>query len=289
MAVRTIIRIDEEACDGCGLCAAACHEGAIAIVNGKARLIRDEYCDGLGACLPVCPTGAITFETREAAPFDEELVRRHLAARPAAEAADGPAAGRPVSGPAAEEPGGGAGDAGERGRAHGHGSPAGPAGGCPGSRISFFARREWPAPEQTPADAGEHPAASGDGRTGSELSQWPVQLQLVPVRAPFFDQADLLVAADCSAYACGDFHRRFMRGRVALIGCPKLDAADYADKLASILWHNDIRSVTVVRMEVPCCGGIEAAVMAAVEAAAAGGKPVPWRAVVLTRDGRVLA
>lgn len=271
MMMRRIITIDEEACDGCGLCVTACHEGAIAIVDGKARLVRDEYCDGLGDCLPACPTGAIAFEMREAAPFDEEAVKRHLAARKREE------------------------------------QPAVMPVGCPGSRARVIGRAVQPAAEGPGAMSGDCPTgrlAAGsdnvpedgsadrpsgmcdDGTTGSELSQWPVQIQLVPVRAPFFDQADLLVAADCSAFACGDFHRRFIRGRVTLIGCPKLDMADYSRKLAAILQQNEIRSVTVVRMEVPCCGGIELAVQ---DALAISGKRISWQVAVLSRDGTVVA
>ncbi len=227
--IRTIIRIDKERCNGCGLCAAACHEGAIGMVDGKAELLRDDYCDGLGNCLPVCPTGAITFEEREAAAFDEKAVRAHM----------------------------------EQGRAH--------AGGCPGSQarsIQREARTEDPAGEIT-----------------SELSQWPVQIKLAPVRAPYFEGAQLLVAADCTAYAYGDFHRRFLRGKVVLIGCPKLDMTDYAEKLTEILRQNEIRSVTVVRMEVPCCGGIEQAVKLALQES---GKFLPWQVVTVSTDGRIL-
>ena len=227
--IRTIIKIDKERCDGCGLCAEACHEGAIGMVDGKAELLRDDYCDGLGNCLPVCPTGAITFEEREAAAFDEEAVRAHMERR----------------------------------------SPA--AGGCPGAQarsIRREARREEPA-----------------GELASELSQWPVQIKLAPVRAPYFEGAQLLIAADCTAYAYGDFHRRFLRNRVVLIGCPKLDMVDYTEKLTEILRQNEIAGVTVVRMEVPCCGGIEQAVKLALQRS---GKFLPWRVVTISTDGRIL-
>ena len=227
--IRTIIRIDKERCNGCGLCAAACHEGAIGMVDGKAELLRDDYCDGLGNCLPVCPTGAIAFEEREAAAFDEKAVRAHM----------------------------------EQGRAH--------ADGCPGAQarsIQREVRTEDPAGEIT-----------------SELSQWPVQIKLAPVRAPYFEGAQLLVAADCTAYAYGDFHRRFLRGKVVLIGGPKLDMTDYAEKLTEILRQNEIRSVTVVRMEVPCCGGIEQAVKLALQES---GKFLPWQVVTVSTDGRIL-
>jgi len=234
---RKIIRIDEEKCNGCGLCAKACHEGAIVMTAGShgpvAKLIRDDYCDGLGDCLPVCPTGAITFEEREAAAFDTEAVKAHMAAR----VVDGGC----------------------------------PSGGCPGSRAHAIART--PVAEAAPVETSE-----------SQLRQWPVQIKLAPVRAPYLDGAHLLIAADCAAYACGDFHRRFMAGKVTLIGCPKLDSGDYGEKLLEILRHNDIKSVTIARMEVPCCGGLQ---QAAVEALRNCGKMIPWHVVTLATDGRV--
>lgn len=229
--LRKIIHIDESKCDGCGLCAKACHEGAIGMVNGKARLLREDYCDGLGDCLPACPQDAITFVEREAAAYDEAAVR---ASKARAEAS------KPL--------------------------PC----GCPGSRARALA----------PAAAA--PAAAAP----SQLRQWPVQLRLVPARAAYFQGADVLVAADCAAYAHGNFHQEFIRGRVTLIGCPKLDEADYAEKLTEILRGNDIRSLTVVRMEVPCCGGIERAAAAAVRQS---GKEIPFRVVTLSTDGQVLA
>ena len=231
---RKIIRIDEEKCNGCGLCAKACHEGAIGMVNGKARLMREDYCDGLGDCLPACPTGAISFEEREAPAYDHAAV---LAAKAAKEQAG------------AEEPC-----------------------GCPGSRsraLNHDAASDAAAPELP-----------------SALSQWPVQIKLVPVTAPYFEGADLLIAADCTAFAYGDIHRRFIRGRITLIGCPKLDAVDYSEKLTAILQNNEIRSITVLRMEVPCCGGIEQAVKRAI---LASGKFLPWHVVVLSADGRILS
>ena len=233
--IRKIITIDEEKCNGCGACAAACHEGAIGMVNGKARLLREDYCDGLGDCLPACPTGAITFEEREAPAYDHAAV---LASKAAKEAQAGPL-------------------------------PC----GCPGS-MSRAIRREAACPSGAPEAAAP-----------SELRQWPVQIKLVPVKAPWLDGADLLIAADCTAYAYGAFHRDFIRGRVVLVGCPKLDEGDYTEKLSAILAQNDIRSVTVARMEVPCCGGIQQAALRAVQHS---GKRIPLRVVTLKTNGEVL-
>lgn len=198
--IRKIIQIDTEKCNGCGLCAKACHEGAIGMVDGKAKLLRDDYCDGLGDCLPACPVNAISFTVREAAAYDEAAVL----------------------------------------------------------------------------------AKKGKG---SQLQQWPVQIRLVPVEAPFFQGADLLVAADCTAYAYAEFHKDFIRGRVTLVGCPKLDSVDYAEKLTEIFRNNEIRSVTVVRMEVPCCGGMENAVKRALHDS---GKFLPWQVVTISTDGKIL-
>ncbi|MDR7811034.1 ATP-binding protein [Lacrimispora sp.] len=203
--VRRIIQIDKEKCNGCGLCAAACHEGAIGMVNGKAVLMRDDYCDGLGDCLPTCPTGAITFVEREAAAYDEEAVELN--------------------------------------------------------------KKKAEAPIQ------------------SQLRQWPVQIKLVSVKAPYFDQADLLIAADCSAYAYGDFHQKFLKGKVVLVGCPKLDQVDYSEKLTEIIMNNAIQSITVVRMEVPCCGGLEHAALRALEDS---GKEIPCDVVTISVDGNIL-
>lgn len=228
---RRIIEIDREKCNGCGACAAACHEGAIAMVDGKARLMREDYCDGLGDCLPACPTGAISFEEREAPAYDEAAVK-------AAQA-------RKAQGT----------------------SPC----GCPGTQQRAIRREQTDCRTEAPAL--------------SQLSQWPVQIKLVPVNAPYFDGANLLIAADCTAYAYGDFHRAFIRNRITLIGCPKLDEGDYADKLTQIIAANDIRSVTVVRMEVPCCGGIEHAARRALQAS---GKCIPWSVVTISTDGRIL-
>ena len=227
--VRRIIEIDQEKCNGCGACAAACHEGAIGMVDGKARLLRDDYCDGLGDCLPTCPTGAITFVEREAAAYDEAAVQAKKAAACS--------------------------------------------GGCPGSAT----RTLHPAPAAPAA-----PAAAGPV---SRLMQWPVQIKLLPVEAPFYQGAKLLIAADCTAFSRADFHERFMRGRITLIGCPKLDEGDYAEKLTEILRRNDIREVLVVRMEVPCCGGIQRAAETALQRS---GKFIPWQVVTLGRDGNIL-
>ena len=230
--IRRIIRIDSDKCNGCGLCAQACHEGAIGMVNGKAALLREDHCDGLGDCLPACPVGAISFEEREAPAYDEAAVR-------ASRAQDGCTGG-----------------------------------GCPGARTQTIRR----APDAAAVRSEEAVPAS-------RLGQWPVQIKLAPVNAPFLQGADLLIAADCTAYAFADMHERFMRGRVTLIGCPKLDATDYADKLAAMLQNADVRSITVVRMEVPCCGGIVNAVKAAMQRS---GKLIPWQVVTLSTDGRIL-
>ncbi len=229
--IRTIISIDEAKCTGCGACADACHEGAIAIVDGKARLLRDDYCDGLGNCLPACPVDAIHFIEREALPYDEAAVKA------AQEAKTTPAHG-----------------------------------GCPGSAARTL-RKETAAP-----------AGSATERE-SALGQWPCQIRLVPVTAPYFKDADLLIAADCTAFAYASLHEDFMRGRITLIGCPKLDDVDYSEKLTEILRRNSIRSVSVVRMEVPCCGGLERAAKAAVDAS---GRFLPWQVVTIGLDGKIL-
>jgi ferredoxin len=231
--IRKIVSIDEEKCTGCGACAEACHEGAIGMVNGKAKLLRDDYCDGLGDCLPACPAGAITFTEREAAAYDQAAVQAGKRAEP-----------QPL--------------------------PC----GCPGTQAKTIRRAENACET---AEAAREPVSC--------LSQWPVQIKLVPVKAPYFDGAKLLVAADCTAYAYAGFHEKFIRGRIALVGCPKLDSVDYSEKLTAILRENDIRSVTVVRMEVPCCGGLEHAVKTALQAS---GKFIPWQVVTISTDGRIL-
>jgi NAD-dependent dihydropyrimidine dehydrogenase PreA subunit len=232
--IRRIIEIDQEKCNGCGACAAACHEGAIGMVDGKATLLRDDYCDGLGDCLPTCPTGAISFVEREAAAYDEAAVAAKKAAQ--------------------EQP---------------------LACGCPGSQATVLR----PAAEPCAA------TSSSSGAAISQLRQWPVQIKLLPVEAPYYHGAKLLIAADCTAYSRADFHERFMRGRITLIGCPKLDEGDYTEKLTEIIKRNDIREVTVVRMEVPCCGGIQRAVENALRQS---GKFIPWQVVTLGRDGNIL-
>ena len=234
--IRKIIHIDEQLCNGCGACAEACHEGAIGMVNGKARLLRDDYCDGLGDCLPVCPTGAISFVEREAAAYDEAAV---MASK--AKAAEGDTL------------------------------PC----GCPGTQSRAIKHMELSMSE-TLKMPDEQP---------SRLSQWPVQIKLAPINAPYFNGARLLVAADCTAYAYGAFHERFIKGRITLVGCPKLDSVDYSEKLTEIIRQNDIKDVTVVRMEVPCCGGIENAVKAALQNS---GKFIPWQVVTISTDGRIL-
>ena len=240
--IRRIIEINREKCNGCGACAAACHEGAIAMVDGKAKLIKDDYCDGLGDCLPACPTNAIHIIEREAADYDEAAVKERMEAKKK-----------------------------EAQGAHG----MMPQGGCPGTRMRQMNRH---AAEKTDTAA---PA----GKQQSELRQWPVQIKLAPVNAPYFDGAKLLIAADCTAYAYGSFHQDFIRGKVTLIGCPKLDDVDYSEKLTEIIRNNDIKSVTVVRMEVPCCGGLE---HAAVTALKNSGKFIPWNVVTISIDGKKL-
>ncbi len=201
--VRKIIKIDEEKCNGCGICANACHEGAIDIVDGKAKLMREHFCDGLGDCLPACPTGAITFEEREAPEYDEAAVMK----------------------------------------------------------------------------------AKQNKNMHSQLSNWPVQIKLAPIQAPYFHNANLLIAADCTAYAYANFHQEFIRNKVTLIGCPKLDSIDYSEKLTEIIRNNDIKSVTIVRMEVPCCGGLE---MAAKRALQDSGKFIPWQVFTISIDGNII-
>lgn len=235
--IRKIIHIDEDKCNGCGLCAEACHEDAIGMVDGKARLLRDDYCDGLGDCLPTCPTGAISFVEREAAAYDEESVKRNQMAKEAKKTTFS---------------------------------------GCPGSMAKTLHQEVEQKEEVAPAS---QPVSV------SQLRQWPVQIKLAPINAPYFEQAKLLIAADCTAYAYAHFHQDFIKGKVTLIGCPKLDAVDYSEKLAEIIKQNNIKSVTIVRMEVPCCGGLEYAVK---EALQNSGKFIPWQVVTISTDGQIL-
>ncbi len=228
---RQIIAINEEKCNGCGACAAACKEGAIGLVNGKAKLLRDDYCDGLGNCLPACPTGAITFIEREAAAYDQEAVEHNKT--------NTQADTLPCS--------------------------------CPGTQSKTIAKVDTNAPS--------------NNEIVSQLSQWPVQIKLIPVNAPYFNNAHLLVSADCCAYAYGNFHNRFIKNKVTLVGCPKLDNVDYTDKLSQIIKNNNIKSVTVVRMEVPCCGGIENAVINALQNS---DKMIPWQVITVSTDGKII-
>ena len=260
--IRKIIKIDEEKCIGCGLCASACHEGAIEIIDGKARLVRENFCDGFGDCLPSCPASAITFEEREAPAYDEAAVKAaqngietmkedeitriedetdHKMAMTARSAADG----------------------------------SGFSGNCPGSRMAQFTREN---------DSNTETVTAGNGNV-SRLNQWPCQIKLLPTKAAFFEGAKLLIAADCTAYAYANMHEDFMKGRITLIGCPKLDAVDYTEKLTAIIRDNDISSVTIVRMEVPCCGGLQRAVENAYEAS---GKFIPWQVITVSIDGHIL-
>lgn len=232
--IRKIIHIDEKKCNGCGACAQACHEGAIGMVDGKAKLLRDDYCDGLGDCLPACPVNAITFVEREAAAYDEEAVK---AAQEKKQAAQLPC-------------------------------------GCPGTNAKQISHKQ------------ENTASFPYAAVPSHLSQWPVQIKLVPVKAPYFQGAHLLIAADCTAYAYGNFHDQFIKNKITLIGCPKLDEGDYTEKLTAIIQENEIKSVTIVRMEVPCCRGLE---HAAKEALQASGKFLPWQVIVISTDGRIVS
>ncbi|MGL6293511.1 ATP-binding protein [Eubacterium aggregans] len=245
--IRRIIHIDKEKCNGCGACADACHEGAIGMVDGVAKLLRDDYCDGLGDCLPTCPTGAITFVEREADAYDEDAVQANREAKKAQSKT-------PFN-------------------VQGEALPC----GCPGSQSWAIHRENSPAEPTAPV------ATVAVGPAPAELGNWPVQIKLAPVNAPYFDGAKLLVAADCTAYAYGNFHRDFIKDKVTLIGCPKLDMVDYVEKLTAILAQNDIKSLTVVRMEVSCCCGIENAVK---QALMDSGKMIPWQVVVVGTDGR---
>lgn len=241
--IRKIVKIDEEKCTGCGLCASACHENAIVMENGKAHLLRDDFCDGFGDCLPACPAGAISIEEREGAEYDPQAVekrRQNLMQQNS-----------------------------ESSMPHHH------SGGCPGSAMHTFNRAQASVLENEPSEK----------TVKSELMQWPVQIKLLPVQAPFYENANLLIAADCTAYAYAAFHRDFIKNHITLVGCPKLDEGDYTEKLTAIISQNNIKSLTIVRMEVPCCGGLE---HAATDALKASGKFLPWRVIVISRDGEIL-
>jgi len=255
--IRKIIKIDESLCNGCGLCAEACHEGAIGMVDGVAKLLRDDYCDGLGDCLPACPTNAISFEEREAAAYDQEAVNVRLKEL-----------GRPAVGTTAQPS--------EEPKPHAASGCSG--GGCPGSNAHAIHREAAPT-------AATATAAVGVEASQSQLRNWPVQIKLAPLNAPYYEGANLLIAADCAAYAYANFHAEFMRNKLTLIGCPKLDAVDYAEKLTHIIRENNVKSVTIVRMEVPCCGGLENAVVRALKASE---KMIPWQVVTISTDGKIL-
>lgn len=231
---RKIIKIDRDKCNGCGACAAACHEGAIQMIDEKAVLTREGYCDGLGDCLPACPVNAISFEIREAPAYDEQAVLKSKEMKKI---------NQPL--------------------------PC----GCPGSQLKEFNKNS--ETEQKEINL----------KFQSHLRQWPVQIKLVPINAPYFDNANLLVAADCTAYAYGNFHNDFIKNKITLIGCPKLDSIDYSEKLTQIIATNNIKSVTVVRMEVPCCGGIENGVKNALQSS---GKFIPWQVVTISTDGKII-
>ena len=248
--IRQIIHIDEEKCNGCGICANACHEGAIDIVDGKAKLVRENFCDGFGDCLPGCPTGAITFEEREAPAYDEEAVKKS----------------QEIKAKEREKMNG------IREAMHEHHE-----GGCPGSRAMSLGNAG--------AANEEKDASSACSKLASRLMQWPCQIKLLPTQAPFYDGAKLLIAADCTAYAYANMHEDFMKGQITLIGCPKLDDIDYSEKLTEIIANNDIKSVTIVRMEVPCCGGLQRAAETALKNS---GKFIPWQVITISRNGEIL-
>lgn len=268
--IRKIIRIDEEKCNGCGACAGACHEEAIAMIDGKAKLIRDDYCDGLGNCLPACPTGAISFIEREAAEYDEAAVEANK--RRKAESLEGEKiAAMPQIDPK------------DLDDVRAVSAQKSLACGCPGSsarELGGVSSQE----NSSDCSCGEKSTDIFAGKAVSRLAQWPCQIKLAPINAPYFDGAKLLIAADCTAYAYAGIHEEFMKGKVTLIGCPKLDGVDYSEKLRAIIEENDIKSMTVLRMEVPCCGGLE---HAAVTALRQSGKFIPWQVVTFTLDGHI--
>lgn len=248
--IRKIVHIDEEKCNGCGACANACHEDAIAMIDGKARLIKDDYCDGLGDCLPACPMDAIEIIEREANEYDEAAVKARIAAKKMAE------------------------------NAKKNGAPVHV---CPGSMARSLQHTQTENAKEN--DCSNADTGSGNWKPVSRLSQWPVQIKLVPTSAPYFDGANLLVAADCTAYAYANFHEDFIKNHITLVGCPKLDDIDYSEKLTEIIKNNDIKSVKIVRMEVPCCGGLQNAVVNALKNS---GKMIPWQVVTISCDGKIL-
>ena len=281
---RKIIKIDESKCNGCGMCAEACHEGAIEMIAGVARLTREDYCDGLGDCLPACPTGAITFEERDALSYNEAAV---LAAK-AAKAGDGKSAVNTKAHTGCQGTGARLlrSDGARADEAKNNAQPKAHT-GCPGTGARLLDKEDGSAVCRGSDTKSSGPSNGGisASRAQSRLMQWPCQIKLVPINAPYLNGADLLVAADCTAYAYASFHEELMRGRITLVGCPKLDEGDYAVKLCEIFERNDVRSVTVARMEVPCCGGLESAVRRAL---LESGKLIPSQVVTISTDGRIL-
>ena len=274
--IRRVINIDEDKCNGCGICVNACHEGAIGLVDGKAKLMRDDYCDGLGDCLPTCPTGAITFVEREAVPYNEAAVMENKKRNQQANNNDSNNNNNNNGGNNNTVSSNNNIDNSGHAAAHVHS-------GCPGSMMRSLRNRNI-----------NDSVSENDGITGnqampcaiqSRLENWPVQIKLAPVNAPYFKNAKLLIAADCAAYAYAGFHDKFIKDKITLIGCPKLDSTDYSDKLSEILRYNDIKSITVVRMEVPCCGGLAHAAMKALRKSE---KMIPWNVVTISLDGRII-
>jgi Fe-S-cluster-containing hydrogenase component 2 len=272
---RRIITIDEEKCNGCGACANACHEGAIGMVNGKAKLMRDDYCDGLGDCLPACPTGAITFVEREAAAYDEQAVLENKRKKMQAQGQSGTQMPLHAGCPGMQM----------RRMHHAENNSAAGQGSIAGLNNNAGQNGVVGMNNIAGQSSGTEPANAASFSPVSQLSQWPVQIKLVPVNAPYFDGAKLLIAADCTAYAYAGFHEKFIKNHITLIGCPKLDDVDYSEKLTQIIANNNIKSITIVRMEVPCCGGIEYAVKKAIQDS---GKFLPWQCYTISIDGNII-